>query len=393
MKDILKRIVFRQREKYWWLTIAVPLISIFLALIVGAIFIWSTGRSPLLAYKLMFGASGLFPGPYFKTHFAEMLLASSMYISTGLAFAIAAKGGLFSIGAEGQFIVGGIVAAYFGYAAPFAKLPTAIHLTIIFVMVMIGGGLWGAFAGWLKAKRGIHEVITTIMLNWIALYLIEDWLVTGPMKANVSSGISGTPYVSKTAKLPVIMRGTRLNISIIIIIIAAYLTWFLLYRTTLGYEIRAMGHTLVYNMEAPKAAGIKVDSRIIQTMFISGAVAALGGAFIVLGMLFQYPPVFEGGYGFDGIAVALIGQNEPIGIFLAGMLIGGLRTGATAVQLAHIPKTFPSIIEGLIVAFIALQELVRYLTIKLIELRKKDSKPNAGSGKLNKAADGGTSNE
>ena len=390
MKNVIKGIIYGHREKYWWLTIVVPLVSIFSALVVGAIFIWFTGRSPVTAYKLMFGASGLFPGPYWKTHFAEMLLASSMYISTGLAFAIAAKGGLFSIGAEGQFLVGAIVAAYFGYAKPFANLPTVVHLTIIFVMVIIAGGLWGAIAGWLKVKKGIHEVITTIMLNWIATYLIADWLVTGPMKANVATGVSGTPYITKTAKLPIILSGTRLNISIIIIIVVTYLTWFLLYRTTVGFEIRAMGYTLVYNMEAPKAAGVNADMRVVQTMFISGAVAAIGGSFIILGILFQYPPVFEGGYGFDGIAVALIGQNEPLGVFLAGMLIGGLRTGATAVQLAHIPKTFPSIIEGLIVAFIALQELVRYLIIKLVESGKK--KP-ANKNNLTKATNGGTANE
>ena len=393
MKNVFKGIVFGHREKYWWLTIVVPLLSILLALIVGAIFIWSTGRSPILAYKLMFGASGLFPGPYWRSHFAEMLLASSMYISTGLAFAIAAKGGLFSIGAEGQFLVGGIVAAYFGYARPFANMPTAIHLTIIFIMVIIAGGLWGAIAGWLKAKKGIHEVITTIMLNWIALYLIEDWLVIGPMKADVTTGVSGTPYISSTAKLPIIMHGTRLNISIIIIIVVAYLTWFLLYRTTIGFEIRAMGHTLIYNMEAPKAAGVKVDARVVQTMFISGAVAAIGGSFIILGILFQFPPVFEGGYGFDGIAVALIGQNEPLGVFLAGMLIGGLRTGATAVQIAHIPKTFPSIIEGLIVAFIALQELVRYLIVKWIEIGKKRKHADKDGGNFTEATNGGTVNE
>ncbi len=385
MKNVLKGIVFGHRERNWWLTFVVPIVSIIIALLVGAIFIWSTGRSPILAYKLMFGASGLFPGPYFKNHFAEMLLASSMYISTGLAFAIAAKGGLFSIGAEGQFLVGGIVAAYFGYAKPFANMPKPIHLTIIFIMVMLAGGIWGAIAGWLKAKNGIHEVITTIMLNWIAIYLIEDWLVIGPMKANVQTGVSGTPYVSETAKLPIILHGTRLNISIIIIIVVAYLTWFMLYRTTFGFEIRAMGYTLIYNMEAPKAAGVKVDRRVVQTMFISGAVAALGGAFIILGILFQFPPVFEGGYGFDGIAVSLIGQNEPLGVFLAGMLIGGLRTGATAVQLAHIPKTFPSIIEGLIVAFIALQELVRYLILKLVNANRKKH--------LEKPATGGAANE
>ncbi len=373
MKMILKKLFSGRKEEYWWMTIAVPLVAILLALITGIIFIKATGRSPLKAYKLLFGSSGLFPSPYWKNHFAEMLLSSSMFISTGLAFAIAAKAGLFSIGAEGQFIVGGIVAAYFGYAKPFAGLPTILHLIIVFIMAMAAGGIWGAIAGWLKAKKGIHEVITTIMLNWIALYLIEDWLVTGPMKADVSTGISGTPYISATAKLPIILPGTRLNISFIIIAAAVYFTWFLLYRTTIGFEIRAMGYTLIFGMKAPKASGVNIDRRIIQTMFISGAVASLGGSFIVLGILFQYPPVFEGGYGFDGIAVALIGQNEPVGIFLAGILIGALRTGATAVQLAHIPKTFPSIIEGLIVAFIALQELVRYLIIKLIVPKRNES--------------------
>ncbi len=370
---ILKKLFSRRKEEYWWMTIAVPLVAILLALITGVIFIKATGRSPLKAYKLLFGSSGLFPSPYWKNHFAEMLLSSSMFISTGLAFSIAFKGGLFSIGAEGQFIVGGIVAAYFGYAEPFAGLPTILHLIIIFIMAMAAGGIWGAIAGWLKTKKGIHEVITTIMLNWIALYLIEDWLVTGPMKANISTGISGTPYISATAKLPNILPGTRLNISFIIIAAAVFFTWFLLYRTTIGFEIRAMGYTLVFGMEAPKASGVNVNRRIIQTMFISGAVASLGGSFIVLGILFQYPPVFEGGYGFDGIAVALIGQNEPVGIFLAGILIGALRTGATSVQLAHIPKTFPSIIEGLIVAFIALQELIRYLIMKLIVPKRSKS--------------------
>ena len=370
MKDILKKVVFGRKEKYWWMNILVPLISILLSFIVGAIFIKATGRDPVVAYKLLFGASGLFPGPYWKGHFAEMLLSSSMFIATGLGFAIAAKGGLFNIGAEGHFIVGGITAAYIGYAEPFASLPKIIHLPFIFILAMLMGGLWGAIAGYLKAKRGIHEVITTIMLNWIALYLIEGWLVIGPMKAAVETGVSGTPYISQTAKLPKILSGTRLNISIIIIIIVLYLVWYLFYKTTLGYEIRAMGHTIIFGMEAPKASGVNVERRTIQTMFISGAIAALGGVFMVLGILFQYPPIFEGGYGFDGIAVALIGQNEPIGVLLAGILIGALRTGATSVQLAHVPKTFPSIIEGFAVAFIALQALVRYWLIKLIQLKK-----------------------
>jgi simple sugar transport system permease protein len=150
-----------------------------------------------------------------------------------------------------------------------------------------------------------------------------------------------------------------------------YLSWFLLYRTVFGYEIRAMGYTAITNMEAPKIGGINTERRIMQIMFMGGAIAALGGSFVVLGFLGQYPPVFEGGYGFDGIAVALIGGNEPVGILFSSILIGALRTGATAVQLARIPKTFPAIIEGLIVAFIALEELIRFLLTKLL-IRKKE---------------------
>jgi len=373
MKEFFYRIFVGRREKYWWMNLLVPLVSIFLALIVGAIFIKSTGRSPILAYKLLFNASGLIPGPFWRSSFAELLLSSSMFIATGLSFAIAAKGGLFSIGAEGQFIVGAVAAAYFGYAKPFTGLSAIVHIPLILIMVMFLGGLWGLIAGYLKAKRGIHEVIVTIMLNWIAFQLIEGWLVPtgGPMSAKVETGVSGTPYISPTAKLPIILYNTRLNISILIMIVVVFLIWYLLYRTTFDYEIRAMGFTSIFNMEAPKVSGVNTSKRIMQIMFISGAVAALGGSFIVLGILFQYPPVFEGGYGFDGIVVALIGQNEPFGIFLSGILVGALRTGSTAVQIARIPKTFPQIIEGLIVAFIALQVLVRYLLFKLVKAKKR----------------------
>jgi len=381
MIGVLKKVIFGRKEEYWWVNVLVPLISILLSFILGAILIKATGRDPVVAYKLLFGNSGLFPGPYWKGHFAEMLLSSAMFIATGLGFAIAAKGGLFNIGAEGHFIVGGITAAYIGYAEPFASLPKIIHLPVIFILAMFMGGLWAAIAGYLKAKKGIHEVISTIMLNWIALYLIEGWLVIGPMKAAVETGVSGTPYISLTAKLPKILSGTRLNISIIIAIVILYIVWFLFYKTTFGYEIRAMGHTLIFGMEAPKASGVNIESRTIQTMFISGAIAALGGVFMVLGILFQYPPIFEGGYGFDGIAVALIGQNEPIGVLLAGILIGALRTGATSVQLAHVPKTFPSILEGFAVAFIALQALVRYWLMKTIRSKKPISIKSEGDTK------------
>ncbi|BAL81605.1 ABC transporter permease [Caldisericum exile] len=371
MKEVFYKIFVHRREENWWMNILVPITSIIIALIFGAIFIASTGRDPFLAYKLMFSASGLIPGPYFISHFAEMLLYTALFLSTGLAFALPARAGLFSIGAEGQFIVGAITAAFFGYWKPLYDLPGIIHIPIILIMVIIVGGIWGLIAGYLKAKKGINETIVTIMLNWIAFHLIEGWLVTGPMAADVATGVSGTPYVSPSARLPIILPGTRLNISILIMFVIIYIAWFILYRTVFGYELRAMGYTAITNMEAPKIGGVNTEKRIMQIMFISGAIAALGGSFVVLGFLGQYPPVFEGGYGFDGIAVALIGGNEPVGILFSSILIGALRTGATAVQLARIPKTFPAIIEGLIVAFIALNELIRYMLTKVL-VRKKE---------------------
>ncbi len=365
------------REKDWLINLLVPIISIIIALIAGAIFIASTGRDPFLAYKYLFQASGLLPGPLFKDHFAEMMILAAMFMATGLSFAFASRAGLFSIGAEGQFQVGAITAAFFGFANPFAQLPAIIHIPLILIMVMLFGGAWGAIAGYLKARRGIHEVITTIMLNWIAINLIEGWLVPigGPLSADVSTGSMGTPFISASARLPIILPGTRLNISIIIMLAVAFLVWFILYRTTFGYELRAMGHTMIYGMEAPQAQGVDTAKRIIQIMFISGAIAALGGSFVTLGTQFHYPPVADSGYGFDGIAVALIGQNEPFGIILSSILIAALRTGGTAVQIVKIPKTFPFIIEGLIVAFIALHELVRYLLVKFF-FKNRESTPS-----------------
>jgi len=374
------------------LIIWVPLISVGLALIVGMIVIAASGRNPFRAYALLFGDSGLIPGgAAWRREFAELLIKSAMYIATGLSVALAFKGGLFNIGAEGQFWVGAIVATFFGYWAPvahtfgtmyaalgsFGWIAQLLHGAICIIMGMLAGGAWAAVAGYLYIKRGVNIVIGTIMLNWIAWFLITSWLVTGPMTPPSQTFTSGTFYVADTAKLLRIMMPTRLNTSILLVLLAAYATWFLLYKTTIGYEIRAIGYTANIGMEAPRAQGINVSRRILQLMFFSGSLAALGGSFFILGLQYQFPNTATMGYGWTGIGIALIGQSEPLGVVLAGLFIGALRTGATSMQVANIPKTFSNIIEGMTVGFIALQVAVRYYLVKIIQRRRTRTNPPA----------------
>jgi simple sugar transport system permease protein len=374
------------------LNVLVPLISVGLALIVGMIVIAASGRDPFRAYALLFGDSGLIPGgAAWRREFAELLIKSAMYIATGLSVALAFKGGLFNIGAEGQFWVGAIVATFFGYWTPvahtfgamyvalgtFGWIAQLLHGAICIIMGMLAGGAWAAVAGYLYVKRGVNIVIGTIMLNWIAWFLITSWLVLGPMTPPSQTFTSGSFYVTDTAKLLRIMMPTRLNTSILLVLLAAYATWFLLYKTTIGYEIRAIGYTANIGMETPRAQGVNVSRRILQLMFFSGSLAALGGSFFILGLTYQFPNTATMGYGWTGIGIALIGQSEPLGVVLAGLFIGALRTGATSMQVANIPKTFSNIIEGMTVGFIALQVAVRYYLVKIIQHRHSRANPPA----------------
>ena len=374
------------------LNVWVPLISIGLALIAGMIVIAASGRNPFVAYGLLFGDSGLIPGgPSWKREFAELLIKSAMYMATGLSIALAFKGGMFNIGAEGQFWVGAIVATFFGYWSPVAKtfgvmytaldsfgwIAQLLHGGLCILMGMIGGGLWAALAAYLNVKRGVYIVIGTIMLNWIAWFLITSWLIIGPMTPPTQTFTSGSYYVAETAKLIRILPPTRLNTSILLVLLAAYGTWFLLYKTTIGYEIRAIGHTANIGSEAPKAQGINIGKRTIQMMFLSGCLAGLGGTFFILGMQYQFPNATVMGYGWTGIGIALMGQSEPVGVVLASLFIGALRNGATSMQVANIPKTFSNIIEGLAVGFIALQVAVRYYLVKFRERRENRRKTAA----------------
>jgi len=408
----------------------VPIVCIILGFLVGMILIAIAGKSPFGAYYALFrGAFGNI------SNISESLLKAAILIFTGLSVGLAFRCGLFNIGAEGQFMVGAISAAFIGH---WVSLPPYLHIPLIFIFSAITSGIWGFIAGWLKVTRGVHEVISTIMLNWVAYYLIQNWLVTGPMSVKPSASAqivvseAGTPAIYASAKLwrflaeppnaegriallvtifgisfliaflifkrfswlkkiswlpsfvlatiiTVVFSyfiwqwnygipGIRLNIAVFFALAAVVLVFWLLYRTVVGYEIRACG----YNPHAARYAGINVKKRIMLSMFISGALAGLGGVLMVCGTEFKFPGVFPGGYGFDGIAMALIGQNHPIGILLSATLFGFIRGGATAMQLPpfKIHKSFADIIQGSVVLFIAAYYIIRYLL--MLPARRKE---------------------
>jgi len=296
----------------------------------------------------------------------ETLRISTPYIFAGLAVALGFRGGLFNIGAEGQYFIAGLFSVYVGYAI--TGLPWIIHLPLALIAGMVGGALWGAIPGYLKGKMGAHEVINTIMLNYIAFRIAEYMLdVGGPMSRDGNSPIS--PEIAPSAYLPQFFPNTsslRVNYGFLLALIAAYVVWWLLFKTTLGYEIRTVGQ----NPRAARYAGMNVPRTIVITMALSGALAGLSGATDILGVLRFMPNAFAAGYGFDAIALALLGNSHPVGVVLASLLFGALRAGAQNMQgIAHVPLDITSIIQGMIIVFIAAPEIVKML-YRLKEVEK-----------------------
>ncbi len=332
----------------------VPIVSVLLALLVGAIFILIVGENPLHAYKVLFLES-------FGSirSIATTLQRATPLIFTGLAVAFAFRCGLFNIGAEGQLYVGAMAAAIVGIT--FTGLPKMIHLPMAIIAGMVAGGLWAAVPGLLKAKLGVHEVINTIMMNFIAFYL-TDFLVTGPFHGG--RWAPETDRIMPTAVLERLFVPTRLNTGIILAVVAIILVYIILWKTRTGYEIRAVG----FNPTAAEYGGISVSKNIVLAMVLSGALASLAGVEQILGVHGRFIQRFSPDLGFMGIAVALLGKNHPVGVFFAAVLFGALRTGAAAMdRLTDVPRELVVIIQALIIMFVAADELTR----RLIARRRK----------------------
>ncbi len=310
-----------------------PAFALLAAFGLGAMAIWVSGGNPITSFGAMFaGAFG--SGPTV----AETLVKSVPLIITGLAVALGLRAGLFNIGVEGQLLVGGLCAAYVGYAV---KLPAVVHLPLCIVCGMIGGAAWGLLPGFLRAKRGVHEVITTIMMNYIAFYLTH-YLVTNPLK-DATTMAPQTPEALSSAWLPA-FGGLHAGILLALICLAGYA--FVMGRGVFGYEVKVVGKA----PDAARAAGISVTGTLVRAMLISGALAGLAGAVEVLGVHHKFYDQFSPGYGFDSIAVAFLGGGSALGTGLSALLFGALRNGAVGMQLAtDTPREIVTIIQAIII--------------------------------------------
>lgn len=343
----------------------VPVGAILLAMLIGAIFILIIGKNPIVAYTALI--QGAF-GDLFSI--GETLEATTPLIFTGLAVAYAFRAKMFNIGAEGQFLMGALAGTWVGV---FLNLPGFLHVIVVLLAGFIAGGLWGGIAGALKAARGVNEVISTIMLNFIAILLI-NWLVTGPMKEVSELDIPQTAKVLESARLMKILPPSRLSIGILIALVAAAVVSWLLWKTTIGYEVRGVG----LNRYAAEYAGIKPNRTMFFSMMMSGGLAGLGGATIISGLFLRYQQGFEPGYGFTAIAVALVGGNNPPGVVMAAFLFATLSQGARGMQnVAGVPQDTVLIIQALVIFFVAAPQIVRALP-NWIEKRREKAQVEGG---------------
>lgn len=288
---------------------------------------------------------------------SESLVTSTPYIFAGLAVAVGFKCNLFNIGAEGQLYIGALASVWIGYSV--TGLPFIIHMPLAFLGGALAAALWGAIPGYLRAKTGAHEVINTIMMNYIA-FRLADWLVNGPMKRGGGLGyIPITPSILDTAQIPKFFPDPiRFHAGLFIALGVAALVYWLLWKTTLGFEIRTVGA----NVHAARYSGINVGRNMVLAMAISGALAGMAGANEVLAVNYNVAGAFSPGYGFDSIALALLGKSHPLGVVMAALLFGTLRNGATRMQsLAEIPIDIIVIVQAMVVMFIAAPAIIRWL--------------------------------
>ena len=426
-------------------TLSMPLLAIFTAFLIGGIVIWITSGS---FQTVVEAYTGLIRGALFKPRgLSESLVASVPYILLSLAVAIGFKAGLFNIGVEGQFYIGAISAAWAGQAVQ--GLPAIIHLPLAILAGAIGGAIWAAIPGYLKARTGAHEVITTIMMNYIAFRLAE-YVVSGPLKDKVATAVQ-TARVSPAAELwtlaavpkrledplnalfvavivaliaalvarwavgrpalrqrvstrqrrRLVIWGTaaivgviayfvlpaltrvwwpftdqydRLHIGLFLALGAAVFVWWLMQRTTRGFELRTVGA----NPNAARYAGINITRNIVLAMAISGALAGIAGTIEVLGVSICrcLPLFFSSGYGFDSIAIALLAKNNPFGIIAGSFLFGAMRNGADLMELTSgVSKYIISVIQALLLLFVAAPGIVRWMYRIKREPRPEEEAP------------------
>ncbi len=337
-----------------------PVLAVFTALVLGGVVIWATTGDLMKVIGPEGAYAGLLRGALGSPRaVATTLVISTPYIFAGLAVALAFKCGLFNIGAEGQVALGAVATAFVGFSI--RGLPFPLHMLLALGAGLAAGLVWGAIPGALKAYRGAHEVIITIMMNYIALLLVQ-YLLGGPLKDRSPSnpGLARTPLIAPAAELPVLFPGTpwAMHWGVVLAVVSAVLVLVLLTRTTWGFEIRTVGA----NPHAARYAGISVPKNTVLAMGLSGMLAGAAGAVEVAGLTHRHELGFGSGYGFDSIAIALLGRTHPLGVVAAALLFGALRSGATAMQFnTQVSGNIISVVQGLVLLFVAADMIIIWL--------------------------------
>ena len=328
----------------WLVQFGMAVLAVALALLVGAVIILLMGESPVAAYRaILYGAFGNI------NNLSETVVKAAPLVLAGAGLAIAYRANMWNIGAEGQIYVGGMAAICVGLYL--GDLPAVIVLPLAALAGFIGGALWAGIAGILKVRLGIDEVINTIMLNYIAA-LGVNWLIHGPLK-DPAAGFPRTAMIPINAQLPILIPHTRLHLGVVMAIVLAVLLQWILWRTSLGYRIRAVGQ----NKTAARYGGINVGRTMMIAMLISGGMAGLAGMNQTNGLHFRMLQDISGGIGFTAIAVALLAGNQPIATLLSGFILAALDVGANAMQIrAHVPIEVVKIIQGLVILFVVGRE-------------------------------------
>jgi general nucleoside transport system permease protein len=314
-----------------------PIAAILVALGVSGLILLAAGYDPITSYAAMW--QGAFSD--LRT-FTEVLIKATPLILIGSGLAVAFRCSIWNIGAEGQFYAGATAATAVGIYL--GGLPAWLLVPLVLVAAAASGALWGMLAGWLKVRFGASEIVTTIMLNYIAIF-ITGYLVTGPM-IEVVGKYPWTPKIAAAAMLPRFLPPTRLHIGFILALVVALALYVLLFKTTAGYGIRTVG----INSDAARYAGMNVSRNVMLAMGISGGTAGLAGGVELAGIAFRLYQQISPGFGYDGIAVALLANNNPLGVIFSGILFGALRSGSEMMQItAKIPSVLVFAIQGLII--------------------------------------------
>jgi simple sugar transport system permease protein len=328
-----------------------PVVAIAAALFVtGAVFV-IMGFDPVRVFgSLVNGAIGN------KNSIGETLVKATPLIFMALSFAVSVQCGIFNLGANGQLYMGAVAGTLVG--TNFLFLPPVVHIPLVLLAGILGGGMYGALAGWLRNRFGMNELIATIMLNNIAVQ-ITAWCVAGPMKDPLIAAVS-TPQsalLPQSIKFPVILPGTRLHAGLLVAVLAIIAFYLFLWKTAKGYEMRVVG----LNPQAARYAGMDVKRNHLLAMFFAGALAGVGGCVELMSVQGRLISMFAGEIGFDGVAVSLLGANTPGGIVAAALLFGMISSGANKMQmLAKVPNAAVFIMKGLIILFVVGRELFRF---------------------------------